>query len=61
MFNRKYIFNPGSFSIAMLDYRSVQTLPGFVWLKCIHPQISKQMIQRLKDVTVCASALGSAG
>ena len=24
IFNRKYIFNPGPFSIAMLDYRSVQ-------------------------------------
>ena len=23
MFNRKYIFNPGPFSMAMLDYRSV--------------------------------------
>ena len=23
MFNRKYIFNPGPFSIAMLDYQSV--------------------------------------
>ena len=23
MFNRKYIFNPGPFSIAMLDYRIV--------------------------------------
>ena len=23
IFNRKYIFNPGPFSIAMLDYRSV--------------------------------------
>ncbi len=28
MFNRKYIFNPGPFSIAMLVYRSVPTLIG---------------------------------
>ena len=31
MFDRKYIFNPGPFPIAMLDYRSVvfQGVPRF--------------------------------
>ena len=29
IFNRKYIFNPGPFSIAMLDYRSVSVTGGY--------------------------------
>ena len=44
MINRKYIFNPGPFSIAMLDYRSVISSPplrtrlnfSLLWGTC-HP------------------------
>ena len=33
IFNRKYIFNPGPFSIAILDYRSVNFLRRFFFKK----------------------------
>ncbi len=35
MFNRKYIFNPGPFSIAMLDYRSVLYTVVLMAARCL--------------------------